>query len=39
MKAAQSPRVAAPPWLLGEAGLLVSEVAALKLGHFGGVGG
>jgi len=39
LKAAQSPREAAILWLLGGAGLRVSEVAALKVEHLDGPGG
>jgi integrase len=39
LKAAQSPREAALLWLLGGAGLRVSEVAALKVEHLDGAGG
>lgn len=39
MKAAQSTREAAILWLLGGAGLRVSEVAALKVEHIDGAGG
>ena len=39
MKAVQSTRYAAILWLLGGAGLRVSEVAALKLEHLDGPGG
>jgi integrase/recombinase XerD len=39
LRAAQSPREAALLWLLGGAGLRVSEVAALKVEHVDGTGG
>ena len=39
LKAAQSPREAALLWLLGGAGLRVSEVAVLKVEHLDGPGG